>query len=627
MLGPVLRLELITTARRGRYYLSRVIYGLFLLFAIWTSYQQRTQYYVAANRMMNHREMAQLAQTLFTSLGWLQWIAVLVVVPAMTAGVIADAHRRKILRDLLSSGLSARAIVFGKLAARLVHVASLVALGIPVVALIGLFGGLDPVVVSAVYLGTASIAFAVGGVSILASTLARRPREAIIVAYALEIAWLILPPTMGILLKHMIWPFPWLDPINNLLVETNPFSIVSSMSQYAYFSSNRAMRPWMAGIISQIYWNFAWMVTLQFLLGLVSAGLAAFLIRKLRAGDREGMPARSWADMIKTPRQKRCKSKVVAKQRPEIGEDPMMWKEWYASPHGGLAWLVSGPIALILGVLLACFLYEIGRPAFWEMWDFRQYGAISARTELNQAVRTISMWLMAIWLLTVSSASAVAITSEREDDTWTNLTASLLTGREVVTAKIWGALWSTRSLAFAQLAVVAIGVLCGGVHPLGGLVTLTGIGAFGAFTASLGLWCSLRMTTSTRALVASVVFLVLVNVGLALVFALYHTMINEWPREESPWIVILSIPFLEWIGLFSSADLQALTLGQKTASGFDLKASGHQLIFILIAGQALYALGAFVLWATSCRIYERVAGRAFRTPATAAVQLAQGVSR
>ena len=30
-LGPVLRYELITTARRGRYYLARVLYGFFLL--------------------------------------------------------------------------------------------------------------------------------------------------------------------------------------------------------------------------------------------------------------------------------------------------------------------------------------------------------------------------------------------------------------------------------------------------------------------------------------------------------------------------------------------------------------------------------------------------------------------
>jgi hypothetical protein len=38
-LGPVMRYELITTARRGRYYLARVVYGLCLLFLLWGEFQ------------------------------------------------------------------------------------------------------------------------------------------------------------------------------------------------------------------------------------------------------------------------------------------------------------------------------------------------------------------------------------------------------------------------------------------------------------------------------------------------------------------------------------------------------------------------------------------------------------
>ncbi len=38
--GPVLRFELITTARRGRYYLARVIYGSALLFLLWAHFQR-----------------------------------------------------------------------------------------------------------------------------------------------------------------------------------------------------------------------------------------------------------------------------------------------------------------------------------------------------------------------------------------------------------------------------------------------------------------------------------------------------------------------------------------------------------------------------------------------------------
>ena len=618
-LGPVLRFELITTARRGRYYLARFVYGLFLLYTVWVSFTSRS-YYLRGNRMTPH-EMAGFAQGMFSSLAYLQWIAVLVVVPAMTAGVIADAYRRKTLRDLLSSGLSAKGIVFGKLAARLVHVAALVAVGIPVVALIGLFGGLDPIIVMAVYAGTASIAFAVGSVSILASTLARRPREAILAAYAIEIGWLVLPPVFGTLLRYMIWPFPLLDPLNQWLIETNPFVVASQMSQMSYFQANTAMMPWIAGMISRLHYAIAMMIGLQTLLGLLCVGTAAYLIRKLRAGDREGMPSRSWLEVLLTPLRKRRKPRISAIRRPEVGDDPMMWKEWHATSRGGLAWLVSGPFALVLGVLMGCYLYEVARPAFLETWDFGQAGSRSARAELNSAVRYTSMWLLSVWLLAVASAAAVGITSEREDDTWTSLTTTLLSGQEVVRAKIWGALWGTRRLAFALIAVIAVGVLGGGVHPLGGLIAITGMVAFGVFTAALGLSCSLNVTSSTRSLVFTVILLVLVNIAVPLIVASFYALSDKRPRDEPFWMMVMTVPFLEYSGLISYADVHALAGGKTIKVGDSVNTVGSEILVINLTGQVIYALAAILLWSSAGRVYDRVAGRAFRKPAALASRL------
>ena len=39
-LGPVVRYELITTARRGRFYIARVVYGLSLLYLLWTRFHE-----------------------------------------------------------------------------------------------------------------------------------------------------------------------------------------------------------------------------------------------------------------------------------------------------------------------------------------------------------------------------------------------------------------------------------------------------------------------------------------------------------------------------------------------------------------------------------------------------------
>ena len=91
-LGPVLRFELIATARRGRYYSLRAVYGLFLLDTVWSGYRQRGNFFV--DRTMTAHDMALFAQSIFSSLGWLQWIAVLIVVTYVLYKILAWLHVR-----------------------------------------------------------------------------------------------------------------------------------------------------------------------------------------------------------------------------------------------------------------------------------------------------------------------------------------------------------------------------------------------------------------------------------------------------------------------------------------------------------------------------------------------------
>ena len=93
----------------------------------------------------------------------------------------------------LASRLSSAEIVLGKLGARLVHVLAFVALGLPIVSLLMLYGGLNPTSIFYVYLGTATLVLFTSGFSILISILAQRPRDAILATYGLGALWLLLP--------------------------------------------------------------------------------------------------------------------------------------------------------------------------------------------------------------------------------------------------------------------------------------------------------------------------------------------------------------------------------------------------------------------------------------------------
>ena len=140
--------------------------------------------------------MHRFAESTFIVFAEAQLATLLCLLPALVAGVIADEHQRKTLHYLLASRLSSAEIVLGKLGARLVHVGTFVALGLPVVCLLALYGGLDPEKVFYVYFGTFTTVLSVAGLSILISVLARRPRDAILAAYGLEAIWLLGPPAI-----------------------------------------------------------------------------------------------------------------------------------------------------------------------------------------------------------------------------------------------------------------------------------------------------------------------------------------------------------------------------------------------------------------------------------------------
>lgn len=588
--GPVLTFELITTARRGRYYAARVAYGLVLLFTFWTEYHYLVQW---QRGFVSIKEMSLFAESAFIAFATGQGLMLLALIPAMVAGVVADEHQRKTLHYLLASQLTSAEIVLGKLGARLIHAAVFVLMGLPVVCLIGMYGGLDPWKVLYVYAGTFSIALFLAGMSMLVSVAARRPRDAILMAYGLEAAWLLLVPIFANLARFFAWPIAsWLVPLTNVAMATHPAVAWGRLSSQARMQVRNSNLPtgWMAGMAAEVHQAFLWMTGLQALLGCVFLILAVALLRPLRGGAR-GRRRRGWLA-------RRREREAVA--RPGCGDDPMIWKERYAGRGGGLAWLTSLPVVLVLGTLLGCYLFDAAWPAFGELIFARQ--SDSARFALNAELRLAGALLFSLWLVAVSSAAAVGVTSEREEDTWTSLTATLLTGPEIVRAKMFGAAWGARRMGVALLAVWGVGLLSGAVHPLGFLAALAGLGIYTWFATALGLWMSLKVRNSTRAMIGTILLMVVLNVG-------YMPLLRPLIGASPPALVFVGTsPFVEFVTLFSYRDVRALWSGQPFLEGGNIR-HGPQTLAMVIASFALYALGALALTRAAVGAFDTAVGR------------------
>ena len=234
-MGPVLRYELITSSRRGRYFVARLVYGLILLYLLsMRDIRGGRRSWRGLLRCAGPIESVRaFAETALLSFGMVQGMALLWLVPALVAGVIADEHQRKTLHYLLASRLSSVEIVLGKLGARLLHVGVFVAVGLPVVCLLGLYGAINPQNVALVYGGTFTAVLFIAGLSILVSTLARRPREAILVAYVLEFFWVIVPLLLTESGRDLGPPLHWVGPVNDFGLLVNPVVLWELMTSSA----------------------------------------------------------------------------------------------------------------------------------------------------------------------------------------------------------------------------------------------------------------------------------------------------------------------------------------------------------------------------------------------------------
>lgn len=525
-LGPVLRYELITTARRRRYYLARVVYGAALLALLWGEFGQWEFRHPAGSAP---EVLHEFAESTFIAFARVQFVAMLFLIPALSAGVIADEHQRKTLHYLLASRLSSLEIVLGKLGARLIHVGTFVAIGLPVVSLVALYGGLDPWRVFTVYAGTLATVLSVSGLSILISVLARRPRDAILAAYGLEAIWLIAPPALADFARHCEGgALGWLGPVTKLMMVTDPVIAFTRMTVgngyywpgVEYFNNWPILITLTAAEIA--YWS---MVVMHGIAGLVFLAAAIAGLRPMRGSSWPGAePRAGWWSRLRARAEAMSRHRAAAAvarnellalriRRPSCGDAPMIWKERYTTLGGGLTWLGGRPVVLVGGVLLGCFLFDAAYPLAVGMW--RGEGLGRDRMEINGALRAATAALSAFGLVAIAAASAVSITGEREQDTWISLATTLLTPGEVIVAKQIGAAWAARRTGLALLIAWAFGIAVGAIHPAGVLLA-AGLAAVAAwFAASVGVFASTTARNSTRALAATFLSLL--------------TLLGAWP--------------------------------------------------------------------------------------------------
>ncbi|MDF2519864.1 MAG: hypothetical protein K0R84_492 [Clostridia bacterium] len=181
MINPVLMKEIKVKMRSWK---AAGIIGLYLLILAAVAWFIT---YLNNNDMYSATINPQFSIGAYTGIAVIQFILILFIVPALTAGAIAGERERQTLDLILCTKLKPRTIIVGKLLASMSHAILLIVASIPMFSIVFLYGGISVLEIAQLFGFYMITAIMAGSVGIFFSTYVKKTIAATVLTYALGI--------------------------------------------------------------------------------------------------------------------------------------------------------------------------------------------------------------------------------------------------------------------------------------------------------------------------------------------------------------------------------------------------------------------------------------------------------
>jgi ABC-type transport system involved in multi-copper enzyme maturation permease subunit len=475
-LGPVFAFEWLTATRRWTMYAWRSAFvGLILLglAMVWASSSRRAD-------LAQIKVQAEIARQFYSSTVVVALLMVLLAAPAATAGAVCVDKARGSLFHIFVTDLSDAEIVLGKLAARLVPVLGLIACSLPVMALLTLLGGVDPVALTGSFVVLVGLALLGCTLALALSVWGKKTHEVLLAAYFVWVVWSLLVPGV----ECVSWYLGAGMNAPDWIAWSNPFVLALGGD------------PSTPGYV-------ALGIQLLFLAGavVVSAALVALTVRRLRP-----VVVGQWGRVERSRR-----AGFTLGLGPTLDGNPVLWREWHRrrpSPWARIIWGLY--IVLVLG---------FDAMAVDLAWSGRPRGGF-------EAAFVITGLQVAIGLLLLSVSSATSLSEERSRGSLDVLLVTPLSTASILWGKWWGAYRGVILVAILPALIAACGCRQGrwiGVPLVLGLVL-----AYGATITSLGLALATWIRQTGRVLALCVALYVAFSVGWAVWLMMLIPQLREF---------------------------------------------------------------------------------------------------
>ena len=480
--GPIFDKELRVSARRQRNYVLRFVYLALLTILItlvWISVVEDTYYYSLAHRIS---QMSEAGKIIITSVIWFQFCMTMLIAVIMLSTSISDEIYHRTLGVLMTTPINSFQIVMGKLFSKLWQLIILMAISLPLLATIRVFGGVPwEFVIAGLCITLTGIIFT-GAVSMYFSIRSRR-------AYGVILKTLF---TGGILYAFLPFMFFW------LLEDT--YSEMSLISIILHANPFGAMVWITADMMSPGGSNpvFSWPLHCVIMLGGSALVLAACvrIVRKVALRQATGA-----AGVFTTRKQRRLQKNQAGRagaEEPSGGRirrvvgSPIIWKELKTPLLSG------GKMAAIIAILFTIAAMLI-----------TYFVCASERCLDEDDTQIVYVTLfVGLGILVTAVMSATTITTEKETRSWPILLATTLSDWEIILGKAVGVFRKCMPIWLLLAGHVVLFTFAGLIHPIVSLHLAMLVTWIVVFFAGSGLYFSACFRRTTTAVV--------MNIGLAL---------------------------------------------------------------------------------------------------------------
>jgi ABC-type transport system involved in multi-copper enzyme maturation permease subunit len=474
--GPIFDKELRVASRQRTSYILRCAYVCLLMLVIVRFWFFVVQVGGAGSTVVVASRLGEAGKHIVATIIWFQFVSGQVLAAVLLSDAISGEIRRRTLDALLVTPISGLHIVVGKLASRLLQLVLLLAISLPLLAVVRVFGGVPwDYVISGLCITLTAAIFA-GSLSLFSSVTHRHAYEAIVlVALWYLVVWGVLA---GVLTSLSQVGYINKAVGTSVLFLTNPLVALTNRTQ--------AMLSAPGSTAGSLFWPLHCLVILA--AAAVVLGVSLWRVRRITLASMLARTDKSPAAGARHAKADRSLWKRRSAERPirRVKGPPVVWKELCTPvfrPRGrylfGGGLLVLIPCLVIVGMTLPQGL--IGVPFF-----------------------LLIQVLQLLLVIRLGISAAGAFTREKEARTWPILLTTPLEDEQIVKGKAMGAFRRDLPLLATLLLLYLLASLLGPLDE-SGFFLFAGLDLVGIvlFLLGVGLYLSVRLKTTAGAVAST----------------------------------------------------------------------------------------------------------------------------